>query len=154
MRRNYEFRAWDIAGGYKLLDYMSQYTLESLESEFILADQCIHFKDKNGAMVFERDILRERVEEDEGDRYFYYVVTWIEELARFALLESISEFFDYYTMKFEDFMDLHYKHDELGIIKDDLLRMSIISNVFENKDEMIINNPIRFSVEYGAAGKF
>lgn len=44
-------------------------------------------KDKKGREIYEGDIFRETVEDDDGDKVYTYIVTWIEEWTMFAALD-------------------------------------------------------------------
>jgi uncharacterized phage protein (TIGR01671 family) len=51
--------------------------------------------DKNGKEIYEGDIFRIEEEEDEDDRVFYVVITWVKEWCMFCSLLVESEYFDY-----------------------------------------------------------
>lgn len=81
--------------------------------------------------VFENDILFEEIETDLGDQRVYYVVTYIEEWGRFALLDYY-QYNDYIINGIEFFNDEEIDYSMFGVEK-----MHYAGNYFDNKDVLI-----------------
>lgn len=61
--------------------------------------------DRNGVEIYESDIRREEIEEDDGDRTFYFVCTWIEEWSMFAWLSVTDGEYQKYLEKGAESLD-------------------------------------------------
>lgn len=81
--------------------------------------------------VYEYDILFEEIETDLGDERVYYVVTYIEEWGRFALLDYY-QYNDYIINGVEYFNDEEIDYSMYGVED-----MHYAGNYFDNKDVLI-----------------
>lgn len=92
-------------------------------------------KEIKGRKIFGGDIVFEEIEMDEGDKRTYFVVTWIEELSMFALLNTEGEYWDYMTTaftSFEYFMESHFTMNELTIRG--VEKMHYAGNIHDNPE--------------------
>lgn len=78
--------------------------------------------------VFENDMFFEEIEYDEGDHRIYYVVTWVDEWARFVLLENFA-YVDYVHHGVE-VLDQDERYD---FTKEVLSKMHYAGNIIDNK---------------------
>lgn len=81
----------------------------------------------NNRPLYEHDIVFEETEEDFGDSRTYFVVAYIEEWARFALLDY-SQYNDY-LMNGTNFFD-----EDLEYSMADVEKMHYAGNYFDNRD--------------------
>lgn len=81
--------------------------------------------------VFEHDLVFEEVEHEYGDERMYYVVTYIIEWGRFALLDYY-EYNDYVLNGIEYYAEEEAMYSMIGIEQ-----MHYAGNYFDNKDVLI-----------------
>lgn len=78
------------------------------------------FKLRSGKYLFENDILFDEIEEDEGDRRIFYVVTWVKERGAFALLDT-AEYTEYKENGIDgisrNFEGFYYELDRASILR-------------------------------------
>lgn len=103
----FKFRAWNNASKQMFLSeefteaLMSAWNCGSAAGETI-ENQYDHLEwmqwtgkvDESGRDIYEGDIFRITLEDDEGDEVIYYIVTWLKEWAMFATLDA-GEYVNY-----------------------------------------------------------
>lgn len=108
--KNHQYRVWDIVNKkmypVALLNYRSDgrvfispdaYVPDPLISgDTGILMKCIGLQDSNKKWIFEGDIRREEVEEEDGDRRYYLICTFIEEWSMFAFLNYTNGEYDLY----------------------------------------------------------
>lgn len=86
-------------------------------------------KYKNQDYIFQNDVFFEEIEYDEGDHRIYYVVTWVDEWARFVLLENFV-YIGYIHHGIEA-LDPDERYD---FTKEELSKMHYAGNIINNKE--------------------
>lgn len=84
--------------------------------------------DRNKKEIYAGDVRREEIEHDEGDERLYFVCTWIEELARFAWLQTPGEYQQYMQSGLDSFVGA----SELGMDHEEKDKIVICGNIYEN----------------------
>ena len=87
MTREIKFRLWNPKENVLTAGLHLNIILLTTDSEFVndfnksgmIWMQYTGFKDSKGIECYEGDIKREEIEEDDGDRRFYYVCVWVKE---------------------------------------------------------------------------
>lgn len=98
----------------------------------ILPLQFVGKKDKKGKEIYEGDIFRETIEEDDGDLTYTYIVTWIEEWTMFAALAP-HERNDYLAEGISALSRTDYWTFPL----DDAENSEVVGNIYEHPHKVI-----------------